>query len=128
MLNNFIKCVVLLSYAATYSIDILEMDVMPDHLAILAKVDQQIGFDNAVKSFKGYTSRVLRNEFPFVKTTMLTLWTNSYFMSAVGSVSLEVIQLYMENQKTTQRHKVKLGQCEKGLNLEFTQTGNSKIS
>ena len=49
-------------------------------------------------------------------------------MSAVGSVSLEVIQLYMENQKTTQRHKVKLGQCEKGLNLEFTQTGNSKIS
>ena len=58
----------LLSYAATHSIDILEMEVMPDHVAILTKVDQQIGFDNAVKSIKGYTSRVLKNEFPFLKT------------------------------------------------------------
>ncbi len=81
----------LLSYAATHSIDILEMEVMPDHVAILTKVDQQIGFDNAVKSIKGYTSRVLKNEFPFLKTKMPTLWTNSYFMSAVGSASLEAI-------------------------------------
>ena len=99
----------LLEYAANLSVDILEMEIMPDHVHILMEVDPQFGIHKAVKSLKGYTSRILRNEFPFLKTKLPTLWTNSYFVSAVGGAPLEVIKQYIENQKTSQRQKDKLG-------------------
>lgn len=99
----------LLEYAAKLSIEILEMEIMPDHVHILMEVDPQFGIHKAVKSFKGYTSKMLRSEFPFLKTKMPTLWTNSYFVSTVGVAPLEVIKQYIENQKTSQRQKDKSG-------------------
>lgn len=99
----------LLSYAANLSVDILEMEIMPDHVHMLLEVDPQFGIHKAVKSLKGYTSRVLREEFPSLKTRMPTLWTNSYFVSTVGETSLEAIKQYIGSQKTSQRQKDKQG-------------------
>ena len=99
----------LLEYATNLSVDILEMEIMPDHVHILMEVAPQFGIHKAVKSLKGYTSKVLRSEYPFLKTRMPTLWTNSYFVSTVGGDPLEVIEQYIENQKTSQRQKDKLG-------------------
>ncbi len=99
----------MLEYAANLSVDILKMEIMPDHVHILMEADPQFGIHKAVKSFKGYTSKVLRSEFPFLKTKMPTLWTNSYFVSTVGGAPLEVIKQYIENQRTSQRQKDKLG-------------------
>lgn len=99
----------LLEYAANLSVDILEMEIMPDYVHILMEVAPQFGIHKAVKSLKGYTSKVLRSEYPFLKTRMPTLWTNSYFVSTVGVAPLEVIKQYIENQKTSQRQKDKLG-------------------
>lgn len=99
----------LIQYATNLSVDILEMEIMPDHVTILMEVDPQFGIHKAVKSLKGYTSRVLRQEFPFLRTKIPTLWTNSYFVSTVGGASLETIKQYIENQKTSQRQKGKLG-------------------
>ena len=65
---------------------------MPDHVHILMEVDPQFGIHKAVKSLKGYTSKVLRSEFPMLKTKMSSLWTNSYFVSTVGGASLGVIK------------------------------------
>lgn len=99
----------LLEYATNLSVDILEMEIMPDHVHILLEVDPQFGIHKAVKSLKGYTSKMLRQEFPYLRTKMPTLWTNSYFVSTVGGAPLEVIKQYIENQKTSQRQKGKLG-------------------
>ena len=99
----------LLEYAANLSVDILEMEIMPDHVHMLMEVNPQFGINKDVKSFKGYTSKILRGEFPYLRTKMPTLWTNSYFVSTVGGAPLEVIQQYIENQKTSQRQKGKLG-------------------
>ena len=88
----------------------MDMEIMPDHVHILMEVDPQFGVNKAVKSMKGYTSRILREEFPSLKTRMPTLWTNSYFVSAVGGAPLEeVIRQYIENQKTSQRQKDRQG-------------------
>ncbi len=100
---------ILLSYATELSVDILEMEIMPDHVHLLLEVDPQFGIHKAVKSLKGYTSKILREEFPYLKTKLPTLWTNSYFVSTVGGASLEVIKQYIENQKTSQRQKERLG-------------------
>ena len=99
----------LLDYAANISVDIMELEIMPDHVHILMEVDPQFGIHKAVKSMKGYTSRILREEFPALKTRIPTLWTNSYFVSTVGGAPLEVIKQYIENQKTSQRQKDKQG-------------------
>ena len=99
----------LLEYAANLSVDILEMEIMPDHVHILMEVAPQFGIHKAVKSLKGYTSKILREEFPYLRTKMPTLWTNSYFVSTVGGAPLEVIKQYIENQKTSQRQKDKQG-------------------
>jgi len=99
----------LLSYAANLNVDILEMEIMPDHVHLLVEVDPQYGIHKAVKALKGYTSKVLRDEFPTLKTRMPALWTNSYFVSTVGGAPLEAVKQYIENQKTSQRQKDKMG-------------------
>ena len=85
----------LTEYAANLSVDILEMEIMPDHVHMLLEVDPQFGIHKAVKSFKGYTSRILRQEFPYLKTKMPTLWTNSYFVSTVGGAPQETVKIRM---------------------------------
>ena len=86
-------------------IDLLEMEVMPDHVHLLLEVDPQFGIHKAVKTIKGETSRVLRSEFKHLTTKLPTLWTNSYFVSTVGGAPLSVIKQYIESQKTSQRKR-----------------------
>ena len=43
-----------------YHIDIIEMEIMPDHVHLLMEVDSQFGVHKAVKQIKGRTSRILR--------------------------------------------------------------------
>lgn len=47
---------------------------------------------------KGGTLRILRDEFPELKT-MPNLWTRSYFVSTAGNVSSQAIKQYVENQR-----------------------------
>lgn len=79
--------------------DLLEMEVMPDHVHLLIEVDPQFGIHKAVKRLKGYSSRILREEFPWLRSRIPSLWTNSYFVSTVGGAPPSVIKQYIENQK-----------------------------
>jgi putative transposase len=81
------------------SVELLEMEIMPDHVHLLIEVDPQYGIHKAVKQIKGYSSRVLREEFPWLKTRIPSLWTNSYFVSTVGGAPIEAVKKYIENQK-----------------------------
>lgn len=86
-----------------FNIDLLEMEIMPDHVHLLLEVDPQFGIHKAVKTIKGRTSHVLRSEFKSLTTKIPSLWTNSYFVSTVGGAPLSVIKQYIESQKTSQR-------------------------
>ena len=83
--------------------ELIELELMPDHVHLLIEVDPQFGIHTLVKNLKGKSSRILRKEFPVLTTKLPTLWTNSYFVSTVGGAPLEVIKQYIENQKTSQR-------------------------
>lgn len=85
--------------AKQIQVDILEVEIMPDHVHLLIEVDPQFGIHKAVKRFKGATSRYLRLEFPHLKSRLPSLWTNSYFVSTVGGAPLEVVKQYIQNQK-----------------------------
>jgi putative transposase len=79
--------------------DILEMETMPDHVHLLVTVDPQYGVHRLVKQIKGRSSRLLRQEFPALKSRLPTLWTNAYFVATVGGAPLEVVKQYVENQR-----------------------------
>ncbi|MCL6477061.1 MAG: IS200/IS605 family transposase [Peptococcaceae bacterium] len=85
--------------ADEYQVEIIEIEIMPDHVHILCEVDPQFGIHKFVKWLKGRSSRILREEFPWLKSRLPTLWTNSYFVSTVGGAPLEVIKQYIEQQK-----------------------------
>lgn len=82
-----------------YKYEILEMEIMSDHVHLLLDVNPHVGIYKVVSSIKGYTSNILRNEFIELTKKLPTLWTRSKFISTVGSVSLEVVKKYIENQK-----------------------------
>jgi putative transposase len=79
--------------------ELIELEVMPDHVHLLVEVDPQFGIHKLVKMAKGRSSRLLRQEFPGLKSRLPTLWTNSYFVSTVGGSPLSVVKQYIENQK-----------------------------
>ena len=89
----------ILQTADEHHAEIIELEIMPDHVHILLEVDPQYGIHKFVKQMKGRSSRILRQEFPWLRSRLPTLWTNSYFVSTVGGAPLAVIKQYIENQK-----------------------------
>ncbi|GJM56234.1 IS200/IS605 family transposase [Granulimonas faecalis] len=85
--------------ASELSFEVVEMEVMPDHVHLLLDVDPQLGVHRAVKRIKGRTSHDLRSEFPWLKSRIPSLWTNSYFVSTVGGAPLAAVKRYIEAQK-----------------------------
>lgn len=78
---------------------IIEMEADKDHFHLLVACDPQYGIHRLVKQMKGRSSKVLRDNFPELRTRLPTLWTNSYFVATVGGAPLAVIKQYIEQQK-----------------------------
>jgi putative transposase len=91
--------VILRQVAAEWQAEIIEMEVMPDHVHLLVEVDPQFGIHRLVRHMKGRSSRLLRQEFSWLRSRLPTLWTNSYFVATVGGAPLAVLKQYIENQK-----------------------------
>ncbi len=79
--------------------DVLNLEIMSDHVHLLVECDPQFGIHRLVRLIKGRSSRLLRQEFPVLKRKLPTLWTHSYFVSTVGGAPLSVIKQYIENQR-----------------------------
>ena len=79
--------------------DLIELEVMPDHVHVLVGIDPQFGVHRLTKLMKRRSSRLLRQEFPKLRSRLPTLWTNSYFVSTVGGAPWSIIKQYIENQK-----------------------------
>jgi len=85
--------------AASLDMTVLALEVMPDHLHLFLEFDPRWGIAEIANRLKGYTSRTLREEFPFLRSRLPTLWSRSYFCSTVGTVSEKTVQHYIESQK-----------------------------
>ncbi len=88
-----------LAKQSDYGYIVIEMEVLLDHVHLLLDVDPRAGINVVVGKIKGFTSHELRNEFPWLKKRLPTLWTRSKFISTVGAVTLDVVQQYIESQK-----------------------------
>jgi len=79
------------------NIEILALEIMPDHLHLFVSSHPNILVHNLIKAFKGRSSNILRKEYPEL-LKLPSLWTRSYFISTAGKVSSETIQKYIETQ------------------------------
>ena len=79
--------------------EVLKLVVNPDHVHLFIQGNPTLSANRIVGEIKGYSSRVLRREFPELRSRLPTLWTRSYFVSTAGDVSSKVIEQYIEKQK-----------------------------
>ena len=81
-----------------YEYNIREMETQSEHIHLLIEIPPIHSIDKIVGKIKGYTSKVLREEYPSLKSRLPSLWTRSKFVSSCGGVTLKVIKDYIESQ------------------------------
>ena len=98
---------IVLSMQEEQNFYVIEMEVMPDHVHLLLDIDPTIGVNIVVSRIKEKTAHILNREFPELRRKLPTLWTRSKFIATVGSVSLDVVKKYIEDQKTNESRRKK---------------------
>jgi putative transposase len=83
--------------SAEINVEIVEIEIIPDHLHMFVKTKQVDAPHYIVQQFKGYTSRMLRAEFKHL-VKLPSLWTRSYYCESVGHISEETVKKYIEDQ------------------------------
>jgi putative transposase len=78
--------------------EVIEIEVMPDHVHLLAEFPPTVPLSEIVRLLKGRSSRLLRMEFPRLRR-LPVLWSPSWFVSTVGGTPLEVARRGVGNQK-----------------------------
>ena len=84
--------------AAEVGAEVIEVEVMPDHVHLLAEVPPTVPRSRLVGLAKGRSSRLLCMECPRLRR-LPVLWSPSWVVSTVGGAPLEVVCRYVENQK-----------------------------
>ncbi|HYZ57275.1 MAG TPA: IS200/IS605 family transposase [Streptosporangiaceae bacterium] len=84
--------------AAEHGWRIVACEIMPDHVHLFVKTGPQDAPSYVANQFKGSTSRILRAEFPHLRSRLPTLWSRSFFVSSVGAVSAATVQRYIDTQ------------------------------
>ena len=85
--------------AAQLDVEIEHLAIQPDHLHLFVCAPPSLAVSQIVFRLKGYTSRILRQEFAHLRR-MPSMWTTAYFATTAGNVSQETIQRYIDAQST----------------------------
>ena len=89
----------LLEKADEIGITIEKMEILPDHVHLFVKSTPTASPHWIVQQLKGYSSKILRQEFPELKSRLPTLWTRNYYCESVGHISQDSVKKYIEQQK-----------------------------
>lgn len=76
------------------------LELMPDHVHLFVRCPPDTSPARIAHQLKGRTSRILRDEFPTLRSRLPTLWSKSYFVASVGRVSESTIRKYIAEQTT----------------------------
>lgn len=81
--------------------DIIAMEVMPDHIHLLVSCKPQLRLSDAIKILKGNIARWLFIKHPEIKKQLWGghLWNPSYFVVTVSDRSYEQVKQYINSQK-----------------------------
>ena len=80
--------------------EIHALEIMPDHVHMFVASDPTMAPARLAAQFKGFTSHQLREEFPWLKSYLPSLWSRSYYIGSIGAVSEATVKRYIANQKS----------------------------
>lgn len=90
---------ILLSISRRYSFEIIQMEVMPDHLHLFVSAKPTVAPTDLVRTLKSVSAVELFKRHPKLKRfygRCGSLWSKGYFVSTVGKVSADTIKKYIE--------------------------------
>ena len=87
--------------ALDLDVTIEALEIMPDHVQLFIQSDPTEAPQRLANQFKGYTSRLLRQKFPQLRSRLPSLWSRSYYVGTIGHVSEEAVKKYIEVQKSS---------------------------
>src|SRR5712692_4900271 len=74
------------------------LEVMPDHVHVFVESDPGMAPAKLAAQFKGYTSRILRQEFRHLRSQLPSLWSRSYGIWTDGTWDASTIQCFISHQ------------------------------
>ncbi|ALJ97746.1 transposase [Lactobacillus phage CL1] len=91
---------ILRGIAKRNSVEISNMEVMPDHIHMMISFPPKYAPSSIVKAFKGGSAKQWFIQFPQTKKLLWGghLWSPSFFMSTLGNVSKEIVAQYVDSQ------------------------------
>ena len=93
---------ILQGIAEKYQYEIIQMEVMPDHIHMFVGAKPTVAPIDIIRTFKSVTAIELFRKHPQLKSfygKCGVLWSIGKFVSTVGNVSAETIKKYIEQQK-----------------------------
>jgi len=85
--------------AEKLNMNIDSLEILPDHVHLFIKSSPVDAPHFIVQQLKGYSSRILRQEFPHLRSRIPSLWTRSYYVESIGHISASTIKQYIRDQK-----------------------------
>lgn len=82
-----------------YGFIVRALETMTDHVHLFMSIPPTQSVGILIGKLKGMTAKILREEFPHLKSRLPNLWTRSYFVASTGGVTLQVLKQYVASQK-----------------------------
>lgn len=91
----------LIDILKSLDMDVIAMEVMPDHIHLMVSCKPQLRLSDAIKILKGNIARWLFIKHPEIKKQLWGghLWNPSYFVVTVSDRSYEQVKQYINSQK-----------------------------
>ena len=86
-----------------YQYEILELEVMSDHIHIFLSAKPTVAPTDIVRTLKSISAIELFKKYPKLKKFYArcgSLWSKGYFVSTIGNVSSQTIKRYIQNQNS----------------------------
>ncbi len=85
--------------AEQLKVTIEALEIRPDHVLLLIAAPPTEAPHRLANQFKGFTSRMLRQKYPELRSRLPSMWSRSYYIGTIGHVSEKAVKAYIEAQK-----------------------------
>ena len=86
--------------SGNYNITLKEWNHDVDHVRIMFSAHPNTELSKFINAFKSASSRLVKKEFPEIRQELWKehFWSQSFCLISVGSISLDVVEKYIERQ------------------------------
>jgi len=84
-----------------YDIDIIELEIPNDHIHMVVRGEPKQAPSDVMRIIKSISAREFFRIYPDIKRNYFwggKLWTQSYFVEAIGNATEDIIRKYVQDQ------------------------------